>query len=174
MNWKNVLILSSATFVIGVLLGWGLTWNHYRNIPTKEIVLTDTVTVTKERIVEKTKYVTQLRVDTIRDTIMINGKDTIINFPIPISQYTYEDTIRTDTTTSTIRIDYSGYKTQLDGVQYSYTYYPKIPVQKKKKGQFGQFVGLGVQVGYGLGISNPVKFEPYVGVGIMYGWGYSW
>ncbi len=58
-------------------------------------------------------------------------------------------------------------------------YVPQVPTERtetSRKG-FGQSIVVGLQVGYGLGVqpsTMQARFEPYVGVGITYGWGYHW
>lgn len=55
-------------------------------------------------------------------------------------------------------------------------YIPKVPSEPKKSGKFGQSVVLGLQVGYGLGVSPATmqaRFEPYIGIGLTYGFGFN-
>lgn len=50
-------------------------------------------------------------------------------------------------------------------------------VKVPQKYKLGQTLSLGLQVGYGLGISPPTmkcSFGPYIGIGISYGFGISW
>ena len=59
-------------------------------------------------------------------------------------------------------------------------YVPQVPsgdTKQSRRGRFGQSIVVGLQVGYGLGVqpaTMQARFEPYVGVGITYGWGYHW
>lgn len=50
-------------------------------------------------------------------------------------------------------------------------------VHTKEKGHLRQFVGIGIGAGYG-GCIDPstrvVNAQPYVGVSVVYGWGYTW
>lgn len=167
---KSILI-GFICLLTGFLLGGGGFYYYYKNKPSKEIILRDTICT--ERLVEKTKYVQILRVDTIRDTITVAGKDTIIGFEIPIQKYAYNDTIKTDSTTAIIGIDFSGYNAKLDEVRLDYTYKQKEPLKSKKKPVFGQSIAVGIQAGYGVGM-QPFRAEPYIGVGVTYGFGITW
>lgn len=139
------------------------------------VTIHDTTTVTVEKIKEKEKikrvveYDTFLIVekDTVRDTVYVS---------LPIEYKQYRDTFNTDTSRTILDIKYSGYKTQLDGLYVESHYKARETVKIKHTG-FGQFVGVGLQLGYGASI-NPVNktFQPspYIGVGVTYGWGYHW
>lgn len=168
MKLLKSILIGFICLLTGFLLGGGGFYYYYKNKPSKEIILRDTIQT--ERLVEKTKYVQILRVDTIRDTITVAGKDTIIGFEIPIQKYAYKDTIKTDSTTAILGIDFSGYNAKLDEVRLDYTFKQKEPSKKK----WGQSIVIGIQAGYGVGISTTPRFEPYIGVGITYGFGITW
>ena len=150
-----------------------------RNIEPQIITVHDTTIVTQERIKEKekVKYVTNTDTffvyqNTI-DSLFI--KDTVY-IQIPIEHKQYTDTFTTDTTKTILDIKYSGYKASLDGIYVQSSFTQKERIKVKHTG-FGQFVGIGVHVGYGANI-NPINKTlqpaPYIGVGITYGWGYHW
>lgn len=139
----------------------------------KMVYVRDTISIPVETIKykERVKYVTEF------DTIICVVRDSVydtIRVELPIEHKQYKDTILTDTTDIKVDIEYSGFKPQLDRVWIDYSYKNKQTLKSPKKGKFGQSIVIGVQVGYGVGISNPIKFNPYVGVGITYGFGYSW
>lgn len=142
-------------------------------VEEKVVYVRDTISIPYETIKykERVKYVTQF--DTIICVVRDSVMDTV-RVELPIEHKQYRDTIKTDTTDIKVDIEYSGFKPQLDRVWIDYSYTGKQLVKSKKKGHFGQSVVVGVQVGYGVGINNPIKFNPYVGVGITYGFGYSW
>lgn len=165
---KKSIITGFICLLLGFLLGYCTYYYTTKDLAPKEIIIRDTITT--ERLVEKTVFKNIVRVDTIRDTIQLADNDTIIAVEVPISQYSYKDTLKTDSTTAIIGIDYSGYNAKLDKVELDYIY----KSHKEKTKHFGQFVGVGVQVGYGLGINTTPRFEPYIGIGITYGWGYRW
>jgi hypothetical protein len=167
-KYVKILIAVSILLIISVA---GNIYQYYKPIPITTI--TDTVTISKIEIQEKIRYKTLLRVDTVRDTIKLASNDTIINIPIPITQNTYTDTLLTDTSTLIIGAKYSGYKSSLDSLWYNYTYKPKEALKSKKKGKFGHSIVIGIQAGYGVGL-KPFNAEPYIGVGITYGFGITW
>lgn len=146
-----------------------------RNIEPQIITVHDTTIVTKDEIKEKEKikYITKfdtfkiLETDTIRDTIYMS---------IPIEHKQYRDTFLTDTSRTILDIKYSGYKAELDALYVHSSFTQKERIKVKTSG-FGQFVGAGLQLGYGASV-NPVdktfQPSPYIGVGITYGWGYHW
>ena len=95
---------------------------------------------------------------------------------IPIEHKQYKDTFITDTSKTYLSIDYSGYKASIDNISF-YSNYNIKPIEKNKIKGFGQFVGLSINVGYGIGLNyNDKSFNnsPYIGIGISYGWGYHW
>lgn len=135
------------------------------------VTIHDTTTVTIEKIKEKEKIKRVVEYD----TFLIVEKDTVyVSLPIEYKQY--RDTFNTDTSRTILDIKYSGYKAQLDGLYVESHYKARETVKIKHTG-FGQFIGVGLQLGYGASI-NPVNktFQPspYIGVGVTYGWGYHW
>ena len=146
-----------------------------KQLESQIITIHDTTTVTVEKIKEKEKikrvveYDTFLIVekDTVRDTVYVS---------LPIEYKQYRDTFNTDTSCTILDIKYSGYKSSLDGVYIHSSFTQKERIKVKSTG-FGQFIGVGLQLGYGAGI-NPINktFQPspYIGVGVTYGWGYHW
>lgn len=158
-----------------LLLVWllGFTARRTANSPTPtEPVRYDTVVVVKNDTIRSTRTILQetYKYDTIvlRDTVFIadfpqNYVDSTPDYRIDIRAvklYDYDlDIYRADTLTH---------------------YVPQVPAEGKKhsrKGKFGQSIVVGLQAGYGLGVqpsTMQARFEPYVGIGITYGWGYSW
>lgn len=144
-----------------------------RNIEPQIITVHDTTIITKEQIKEKEKikrvvkydtfFITQR--DTIRDTFYVS---------LPIEYKQYRDTFITDTSRTILDIKYSGYKSSLDGVYVQSSFTQKERIKVKHTG-FGQFVGVGLQLGYGASINHIDKTfnpSPYIGVGVSIGWGY--
>lgn len=146
-----------------------------KNIEPEVITVHDTTIITKEEIKEKEKIKNVVHYD----TCFIIDKDTVrdtIYVSLPIEYKQYRDTFNTDTSRTILDIKYSGFKTQLDGVYVESHYKAKETVKIKHTG-FGQFVGIGVHLGYGAGVNYIDKtFQPcpYIGIGITYGWGYHW
>lgn len=169
---KSILI-GFICLLTGFLLGGGGFYCYYKNKPSETIYLRDTISIPYEVI----KYKTKVKYVTKFDTVVCVVRDSVVDtvqIELPIEHKVYQDTIKTDTTNINIGIEYSGFKPQLDRVWIDYSYTGKQVVKSKKKGKFGQSVVIGVQAGYGIGISNPVKFQPYIGIGVTYGFGYSW
>ena len=93
---------------------------------------------------------------------------------VPIMQYEYRDTFVTDTSRIELGIRYEGYRAKIDGIDIKsqYTIQPRTIV--KKKG-WGQFIGIGIGVGYGASVvGQTVYAAPEIGLHVTYGWGYHW
>jgi hypothetical protein len=171
-----ILILSLLLVSIGgfLLYDYKVTQIEEKYTP-KPIIQHDTVIRDSIQIQEKvkwkyrTKYDTTLLVfrDTVHDTILIE---------IPIDHYQYRDSGSTDSTKYNLGINYSGFKPTLDSVWFNYSYTPKTIVKTKRNG-WGQYVGVGLQVGVGPSINardGTFVTGPYIGVGVTYGFGYHW
>ena len=146
-----------------------------RNLEPQIITVHDTTIITKEQIKEKEKIKRVVEydtffikeTDTIRDTFYVS---------LPIEYKQYRDTFTTDTSRTILDIKYSGYKSSLDGVYVQSSFTQKERIKVKTSG-FGQYLGIGLQVGYGATINTIDKTfipGPYIGVGISYGWCYKW
>lgn len=136
------------------------------------IEIHDTLQIENQRILYKTKEVEVLRFDTIEIEKTDTLRDTFF-VEIPISKYEYKDTIETDTSTTQIAIEFEGYKAKIDSISLIQEFHPTIEISAPKRVKFGQSVNIGLQVGYGIGITSK-QFEPYVGVGVSYGFGVNW
>lgn len=158
-----------------LLLVWllGFTARRTANSPTPtEPVRYDTVVVVKNDTIRSTRTILQ---ETYKyDTIVLRDTVFIADFP-----QNYVDS------TPDYRIDIRavklyGYDLDIYKADTLTRYVPQIPAEDKKysrKGRFGQSIVVGLQAGYGLGVqpsTMQARFEPYVGIGITYGWGYSW
>lgn len=131
----------------------------------------DTIVVVKHDTIRSTRTILQetYKYDTVvlRDTVFVadfpqNYVDSTTDYRIDIRAtklYGYDlDIYKTSTTTQVL---------------------PREPqtASKERRGRFGQSLVIGLQAGYGLGVqpsTMQARFEPYVGVGITYGWGYNW
>ena len=160
---KKSILIGFLCVLTGFLLGGGVVYHFTTNPPQIErivvrdtIIQTDTISYTK--IVKQDKY----HYDTImiRDTVYIadipqNYTDSCEDYKIDINAvklYDYSlDIYRVDTFIKEIE---------------------KVP-QIERKGGWCWSVNAGLQVGYGIGITNR-QFEPFVGVGLNIGFGYSW
>lgn len=156
------------SFLLGFLLAGGLfyiTQKKEPQIEEKTVVVTDTVFFPLE--VEKVKTVNRY----IWDTIVVYNTDTVL-VELPFETKQYRDTIRTDSTEIRLKAIYSGFKPTLDTIGVEYQYRPRTVVKTKKNG-FRQNFSIGLQLGYGVGMESR-QFEPYVGIGFQYGFGYAW
>lgn len=163
-----------AGIVICLLLVWllGFTARRTENSPAPaEVIRYDTVVVVRHDTIRSTRTIVQetYKYDTVvlRDTVFIadipqNYVDSTPDYRIDIRAvklYGYDlDIYKTSTNTQVL---------------------PREPqtASKQRRGRFGQSVVIGLQAGYGLGVqpaTMQARFEPYVGIGITYGWGYSW
>ena len=178
LDKKSLIILILSLLLVGI--GGFLLYDYkvaqieekYAPVP---IIQHDTIIRDSIQIQEKvkwkyrTKYDTTLLVfrDTVHDTILIE---------IPIDHYQYRDSGSTDSTKYNLGINYSGFKPTLDSVWFNYSYTPKTIVKTKRNG-WGQYVGVGLQVGVGPSINardGTFVTGPYIGVGVTYGFGYHW
>lgn len=177
-NKKHLIVYS----ILGVLIAlfFGITIHQCSNPKVKYVTppperIHDTIIRDSIQIQEKVKwkYVTKydtaiyIQHDTFLDTIYVQ---------LPINHYQYRDTGGTDSSKYNIGINYSGYRASLDSVWFNYSYTPQTIVQTKRNG-WGQYIGIGVQVGIGSSINARDKTfvtGPYVGVGVTYGFGYHW
>ena len=140
---KNIFTKSNIiSFVIGIVIGLLL------NIPAcsvkperivEYIEKHDTITVPKEVIVEKTKikYVNKI------DTFYVYNNDTIYLQDFPIEYKEYNDTIKTDSTSTELKIEYSGFNANIENIWLRHNYFEKHEtVIKTKKIGLVWFVGL--------------------------------
>lgn len=137
-----------ASFIINIILYICLMSNCRGSEPTTKveyIPVHDTVTVTQERIVEKTKvkYIDRI------DTFYVYNGDTIYVQDLPIEHKEYKDTISTDSTSTEINIKYSGFNANIEEVGLKHNYYEKkeTVVLPPKKVTVVWFVGF--SAGYG-------------------------
>lgn len=178
---KGDIALSVVCVVAGILLGAEFRSCSQNKQPAPEpIVIHDTLTITDTlRIAEHSRPVKPLRPDTlwfkpdtVRDSIFV---------PIPITAYEYRDTFVTDTSRIELGIRYEGYRAKIDGIDLDYRFTCQPPAPVVKKNGWGQFIGIGIGVGYGAsfvgnpsGVGTIVHAAPEIGVHITYGWGYHW
>lgn len=178
LDKKSLIILILSLLLVGI---GGILLYDYKVAQIEEkyapepIIVHDTIIRDSIQIKEKikwkyvTKYDTMIYIqrDTMTDTIYVQ---------IPIDHYQYRDTGSTDSTKYSLGINYSGYKASLDSVWFNYSYTPKTIVKTKRNG-WGQYVGVGIQVGMGPTINakdGTFVTGPYIGVGVTYGFGYHW
>ena len=161
--WQYILFISVSVFAF--LCGYGLHGCTHECKVT-EVVHTDTIQT--------------IRVDTIRvertftnhiyDTIVVN--DTVYIADIP---RVYTDSTA-DYALNVRAVKMYDYRLDIFRVDTITRYIQEKPTEPKKRGKCGQSVVIGLQVGYGLGVqpkTMQARFEPYIGIGITYGFGFT-
>lgn len=191
---KGHVAFSVACFVAGAIIGAGLRNCSVKpsNPPADPVVIHDTVEVSSKADIDahtKQKYV--IKHDTLwlpKPEIHCDSTDSVcdrrmidsIPVDIPITNYEYRDTFTTDSSRVELGVRFSGWHAQIDGIDIKSQYTVQPRTIMKKKG-WGQFVGIGIGVGYGAsfvgnpsGVGSVVYAVPEIGVHITYGWGYHW
>lgn len=185
---KGHIVFSVACFICGAIIGAGLRSCSVKpNTPPAEpVVIHDTIEVQDSAWLAahtKPKYV--IRHDTLWLPKPVNPCDSTdsvcdghvtdsVAVEIPIMSYQYRDTFVTDTSRIELGVRFSGWNAQIDGIDLTsqHTVQPRTIV---KKNGWGQFIGIGIGVGYGASVvGQHVYAAPEVGVHVTYGWGYHW
>ena len=159
--------MKAINWIIGILLLVSLICNglqfyclKHQSVP-EWVYLHDTVTITKDSIITKTKY------KTIFDTITeIHYKDTVIHdtVRIPIEHKVSEFELKKDSLTIREKIYHHGFKSEIDSVEFSYDWQYKF--QPKKQRKWGITWSIGPYIGYGINFNNgQYYFSPEVGIG---------
>ena len=124
------------------------------------IYLHDTVTITKDCVITKTMWKTNL--DTI---VEIQYKDTVLydTIYLPIEHNQSDFSIKKDSLTINETIWHSGFHSTIDSIKLDYNWNYEIPKPKPKK--IGIVWNIGPYVGYGINFNNgQYYFSPEVGV----------
>ena len=131
--------------------------------------MSDTVTITKDSIITKTKY------KSVFDTIVkIRYKDTVLHDTVylPIEHNQSEFSIKKDSLTINETIWHSGIHSTIDSIKLDYNWNYEIAKQKPKKIDIDIVWNIGIYAGYGLNFNNgEYYFSPEVGVGASIGFG---
>lgn len=179
---RGHIIFGAVCLVAGIVLGAG-----FRSCSSKPAepalrpeVIHDTVCIHDTmRIAAKTttRYIT--RTDTVVKTITVLGDTVTVPVEMPLEHKQYRDTFTTDSSRIELGVRFSGWHAQIDGIDLKSQYTIQPRTIEKKKG-WGQFIGVGIGVGYGASfVGNGsgvtiVHAAPEIGVHITYGWGYHW
>ena len=168
MNWKKALnIVFIILFLVSLIFN-GYCFYQLRHLDAPGIIyLHDTVTITKDSIITKTKY------KSVFDTIVeIQYKDTVLydTIYLPIEHKQSEFSIQKDSLTINETIWHSGFHSTIDSIKLDYNWNYEIPKQKPKK--IGIVWNIGIYTGYGINFNNgQYYFSPEVGVGLSIGIG---
>lgn len=161
--WQYILIISVSVFVF--LCGYGCHGCTHECKVT-EVVHTDTI----QTIRVDTIRVERTFTNNIYDTIVVN--DTVYVADIP---RVYTDST-SDYALNVRAVKMYDYRLDIFRVDTITRYIQEKPAEPKKSGKFGQSVVIGLQAGYGLGVqpsTMQARFEPYIGIGITYGFGFT-
>ena len=150
--------MKALNWIIGVLLLVSLIFNglqfyYIRHLDAPECVyLTDTVTIKKDSIITKTKWKTKF--DTIID---VQYKDTILHDTIymPIEHKVSEFELKKDSFELKQKIHHSGWHSNIDSVECSYSLNYEIMKPKPKK--FGWCITFGPSINYGITLDTQNK-----------------
>ena len=168
MNWKKALnIVFGILFLVSLIFN-GYSFYQLRHLDAPgTIYLHDTVTISKDSIITKTKWKTNF--DTI---VKIQYKDTVLydTIYLPIEHHQSEFSIKKDSLTINETIWHSGFHSTIDSIKLDYNWNYEIPKQKPKK--IGIVWNIGPYIGYGINFNNgQYYFSPEVGVGVSIGIG---
>ena len=143
--------MKALNWIIGVLLLVSLIFNglqfyQLKHLSVPECVyVSDTVTIHTDSIITKTKWKTKF--DTIID---VQYKDTILHDTIymPIEHKVSEFELKKDSFELKQKIHHSGWHTNIDSVECSYSLNYEIMKPKPKK--FGWCITFGPSINYGI------------------------
>lgn len=167
--WKYIISL-----VIGFVIGILISVPSCQKQPESETIYIekhDTVTITKDSIIYKTKIKEVHYTDTF---YVKESGDTVKLDSIPITEKVYEDTIKTDSTSTEIKIEYSGFNAEINNIWLRHNYFnqKEIIVKEPKKIDFVWALGVGGGFGGDININNKtVGYGPQVGAYLIIGLG---
>lgn len=165
--WIEKIYKYVITLIIGIFIGLMINFPYKQPESIIEYVqVHDTISIPTERIVEHTKIKYVKDTTFVIDSIEVKG-DTIY-VTVPQEYKIYSDTIKTDSTSTEIKIEHHGIKSQIDNVYLNHTYYNKntIVPQKQKlvhpiifiqggpKTDFKRVTGFAIEAGVGLSFKN--------------------
>lgn len=158
-NWKLLVSL-----LLNLVLLVCLMQNCQRISPepnVKYVPVHDTITVEKERIVEKTKpiFVTDTFIKV--DSVYVGNDDTWVELPMKWSQY--KDTIKNDSSETQIQVDYHGICAEIDSIKFDYKYYNKETTITKPAKKVGLVWCIGPSFGYSATL-NPTNQQFNTGI----------
>lgn len=165
-----ILIFFVLSFICNVYL---FTTKSQVVVDTK--IVHDTTIVIKDSIQKHTIIKNSIMHDTIIKTII--NKDTVyIPIEIPITYKTYTDKLFNNNIEYDVEINYSGYKAEINDISIESKFKQQDIINVKQK-SWKQTFSIGVQFGYGI-VLSPYNYTynsgPYIGIGVQYGWGYTW
>lgn len=168
MNWKKALnIVFGILFLVSLIFN-GYSFYQLRHLDAPgTIYLHDTVTITKDSIITKTKYKSVF--DTIRE---IQYKDTVLydTVYLPIEHKQSEFSIKKDSLTINETIWHSGFHSTIDSIKLDYNWNYEMPKPKPKK--FGWCITFGPSLNFGINLdmnNKTFNYGPSAGFSIVIG-----
>lgn len=163
---EKILHIINVVLIVAVVILSVFLYKSCSAEPPAPVVITDTCVVTE--FVDKIKYVTHYDTivtykfvpDSLNDTIEV--KDTI-HIPIEYKQSEFE--IKKDSFEGKGIIHYHGFKSDIDSVNFDYSFTYTPPVEKKRKWHIS--LQAGYYTGYNL-IDRKIFSGPGAGIGISY------
>lgn len=165
------------TLIIGIAIGCLLNLSSCKkqNSKIEYVPIHDTITIESERIIEhtKVKYVKDTLIQV--DSFYIKGDTVYVAVPMEFLQYS--DTIKTDSTSTTIDVYHHGIKSQIDSIKFDYQYFKENQIIIKEPKRVGIMWYIGPSIGYGgfvnaqnggfnhgpfIGISGGIGFGGYI------------
>ena len=170
MNWKTALnIVFGILFLVSLIFN-GYSFYQLRHLDAPgTIYLHDTVTITKDCVITKTMWKTNL--DTI---VEIQYKDTVLydTIYLPIEHNQSEFSIKKDSLTINETIWHSGFHSTIDSIKLDYNWNYEIPKPKPKKIGIVWFIGPTVTGGVNFNANNKTfDYGPSVGISVGVGIG---
>ena len=166
--WKKALnIVFGILFLVSLIFN-GYSFYQLRHLDAPgTIYLHDTVTITKDCVITKTKY------KTVFDTIVeIQYKDTVLydTIYLPIEHHQSDFSIKKDSLTINETICNSHFHSTNNRIKLDYN--KNYEIQKSKPKKISIVWNIGPYIGYGINFNNgQYYFSPEVGVGVSIGIG---
>lgn len=168
--WKKILNIIFGILILVLLFLSGYMFYQLKHLDAPEVIyMHDTITIRKDSIVEKLKFVTYY--DTILD---IHYKDSIIHdtIKIPIEHKVDSFTIQKDSLKIMEKIHHSGFKSTIDSVELNYEWQYTFQPKKQRKWGLVWFVGPTVTGGVNFNVNNKTfDYGPSVGLSVGVGIG---
>lgn len=160
--WKYL-----TPLIVGIVVGLLINLPKCSGTPESKIEyipVHDTIKIYKDSIVYKTKPVNIYHIDTF---YVKESGDTIKLDSIPITEYQYKDTVKTDSTSTEIMVNFHGFNAGIDSINLVHNYFntkETIVIPPKKIG-LTWTVGVGVGFGGHMNInSGTFGYGPEVGI----------
>lgn len=148
--WKYLIPLAIG-IIVGILINIPSCQKQPKTI-VEYIEKHDTIRITKDSIVYKTKPVNVYIIDTF---YVKESGDTVQLDSLPITEYQYKDTLKTDSTSTEIMVNYHGFNAGIDSINLIHNYFEKQTTIIKEK-KVGWVWAVGPSLGYSATI-NPVN-----------------